>query len=257
MAELDLITKVVKAIQTPSFTRVLNRFITEIIDVDSTVIVGYQSGKRPVYLFDSLSRQRELLFNQYLPHHYTDDPFFNLMSTECESGIYCLKALIANQGFNQNFQADFYQSTHWKDELGIICNLGNGRYIAIFLGRFDHHFSQADSVLLTLYLELVVSLCGQHWKFEAFDMSSPPNSELKTMIERALDGFGEGLLTNAEHRVAKLLLLGLDSEGIAKQHGVKVGTVKNQRKKIYKKMKVASLGELFSSFLNHAINSNE
>nr|WP_275440582.1 helix-turn-helix transcriptional regulator [Vibrio sp. Of7-15] len=77
------------------------------------------------------------------------------------------------------------------------------------------------------------------------------------MIERALDGFGEGLLTNAEHRVAKLLLLGLDSEGIAKQHGVKVGTVKNQRKKIYKKMKVASLGELFSSFLNHAINSNE
>lgn len=257
MAELDRITQAVDAIGSPNFTRALNQFIASIIDVDCAVIVGYQLGKRPVYLFDSLSRQRELLFNHYLPHHYTDDPFFSLMNAHCESGIHRLKVLITSQGFNQNFQTDFYQLTHWKDELGIICHLGSGRYIAVFLGRFEHYFSQVDTTLLQPYLELIVSLCSQHWKLDAFDMSSPPSSELKVMIERALTSFGKGLLTNREQRVAKLLLLGLDSEGIANQHGVTVGTVKNQRKNIYKKLKVASLGELFSSFLNHAINSNE
>ncbi|WP_222422688.1 helix-turn-helix domain-containing protein [Rheinheimera sediminis] len=52
-----------------------------------------------------------------------------------------------------------------------------------------------------------------------------------------------------------MLLQGFDSEDIAQQLNIAVGTVKNHRKKIYAKLQIGSLSELFQLFLTHLLTS--
>ena len=72
---------------------------------------------------------------------------------------------------------------------------------------------------------------------------------------QAFSCFGQQLLTDKEQQIACLLLQGFDSEDIAQQLHISTGTVKNHRKKIYAKLQIGSLSELFQLFLTHLLAS--
>jgi DNA-binding CsgD family transcriptional regulator len=78
---------------------------------------------------------------------------------------------------------------------------------------------------------------------------------LQHQLSQAFSCFGQQLLTDKEQQIACLLLQGFDSLDIAQQLSISAGTVKNHRKKIYAKLQIGSLSELFQLFLTHLLTS--
>ncbi|EEW11639.1 transcriptional regulator, LuxR family [Vibrio mimicus VM573] len=84
----------IAALKTPQFTSRLVAVLRCIADFDCAVILGYRPNKHPIYLYDSLSTQRELLFQRYLTHAYLDDPFYIALEQNARSGVFHLSDLM-------------------------------------------------------------------------------------------------------------------------------------------------------------------
>ncbi|MCV5977904.1 hypothetical protein OFO29_36765, partial [Escherichia coli] len=60
------LAEAISALNTPNFTPKLMSVIHSIFDFDCAIILGYREGKHPIYLYDSIENERELLFQRYL-----------------------------------------------------------------------------------------------------------------------------------------------------------------------------------------------
>jgi len=67
--------------------------------------------------------------------------------------------------------------------------------------------------------------------------------------------FGTALLTTKEREITLLILQGYDSQDIAPLLQIALGTVKNHRKSIYRKLNVSSLSGLHQLFMTHLLAS--
>ena len=68
-------------------------------------------------------------------------------------------------------------------------------------------------------------------------------------VDSALEQFGVGVLSEREHEVIHLILLGHNSESVAHQLGISWNTARRHRTRAYAKLGVTSQGELFYAFL--------
>nr|WP_086937861.1 helix-turn-helix transcriptional regulator [Thaumasiovibrio occultus] len=238
------------------------RAIGLLIDFDCAVIVGYREGKHPIYLFDSIQSERDLLFQRYLTTSFQHDPFYQKLDSCKQQGIFTLRDVAKKGTDYKDYCAQFYHQTGWKDELSMLIDLGSERWVMIYLGcvdeqkRFD--ISQLDR--LKPYFPIIQSLCQQHWKQTPFTLSQPISSaesaQLRKLIEQALGSFGKTILTKREQEITALIAQGFDTSEIAQRLGLAHGTVKNHRKRIYAQLNVGSLSELFQLFLNHLITQS-
>lgn len=97
----------IAALKTPQFTSHLVAVLRCIADFDCAVILGYRPNKHPIYLYDSLSIQRELLFQRYLTHAYLDDPFYSALQHNTRSGVYHLSDLMPLNPQQKAYQHQF------------------------------------------------------------------------------------------------------------------------------------------------------
>ena len=70
-------------------------------------------------------------------------------------------------------------------------------------------------------------------------------------LDTALESFLPNLLTPRERSIVMRVLLGGSSLDIAEELGVSEGTIKNHRKRLYKKLGIVSERDLFARFLEH------
>ena len=56
------LAETISALNSPSFTPKLMHVIASLLSFDCAVILGYREGKHPIYLYDSIENERELLF---------------------------------------------------------------------------------------------------------------------------------------------------------------------------------------------------
>ncbi|PFG57773.1 regulatory LuxR family protein [Vibrio sp. ES.051] len=261
----NLLAEAISALNTPNFTPKLMRVIRTLFHFDCAVILGYREGKHPIYLYDSIENERELLFQRYLTNTFQNDPFF-LKLNECkQQGIFTLKD-VARKGVDfQSYCEQFYHQTGWKDELSMLIEVEPGRWVMLYFGYMQEgqRFSQQQTRQLQPYFSLIQSLCQQHWKQTEFTLSEPVitassySGSIRLAIEQALTTFGADTLTRREQEVASLLAQGFDTKEIAARLHLVQGTVKNHRKRIYSQLNVSSLSELFQLFLNHLITHSK
>ncbi|MDF2152953.1 helix-turn-helix transcriptional regulator [Vibrio sp. CAU 1672] len=256
------LAKAISALNTPHFTPALMRVIESVLNYDCAVILGYREGKHPIYLYDSITSERELLFQRYLTTSFQNDPFYQRLRDCKQQGIFTLKDVAGKDLDYDAYCQQFYHQTGWKDELSMLIKIEPGRWVMLCFGDLQagKRFSQQQTTKLRPYFPVIQSLCQQHWRPSEFVLSEPivvPGKipgNMHTAIKEGLNTFGRGLLTKREQEVASLLAQGFDSKEIAAQLNLVEGTVKNHRKRIYAQLKVASLGELFQLFLNHLIS---
>ncbi|MBY0418681.1 MAG: helix-turn-helix transcriptional regulator, partial [Pararheinheimera sp.] len=133
------------------------------------------------------------------------------------------------------------------------------RWIVLFIGyREPNQARYQTSYEIVVRLQgLLSALVRQHWGQDSFVVSSASTDKtgLQHQLIQAFSCFGQQLLTDKEQQIACLLLQGFDSEDIAQQLCISAGTVKNHRKKIYAKLQIGSLSELFQLFLTHLLAS--
>ncbi|MGR2668088.1 response regulator transcription factor [Vibrio campbellii] len=263
------LAETISALNSPSFTPKLMRVIASLLSFDCAVILGYREGKHPVYLYDSIENERELLFQRYLTTSFQNDPFYQKLNANKEQGIFTLKDLVGkdvarNDLDYQAYCEQFYYQTGWKDELSMLIEIEPTRWVMLYFGfmQDDKRFTKAQVTKLKPYFSIIQSLCQQHWKQTEFTLAEPvfsPNvysGQMRAAIESALISFGQTVLTNREQEIAALIAQGYDSKEIATQLDVAEGTVKNHRKRIYAQLNVASLSEFFQLFLNHLITQS-
>lgn len=70
------------------------RVIASLLSFDCAVILGYREGKHPIYLYDSIENERELLFQRYLTTSFQNDPFYQKLNANKEQGIFTLKDVV-------------------------------------------------------------------------------------------------------------------------------------------------------------------
>ena len=75
------------------------------------------------------------------------------------------------------------------------------------------------------------------------------DAESQGGVDSALEQFGVGALSEREHEVIHLILLGHNSESVAHQLGISWNTARRHRTRAYAKLGVSSQGELFYAFL--------
>tara|TARA_Y100000588_G_C14242134_1_gene919861 strand:- start:495 stop:1295 length:801 start_codon:yes stop_codon:yes gene_type:complete len=257
----NLLAEAISSLKSPSFTSKLMALIDSILTYDCAVILGLRNGKHPIYLYDSIENNRELLFDRYLTFAFQDDPFYKMLTIDEQQGVFSLKDVVQWGMDYQTYCNQFYLQTGWKDELSILIKVEATRWVIIYLGctKSGNSFTSLNVETLKSYFVIIQSLCRQHWKQTEFLLAEPvfsPKSysvKRREFIENALHTFGNDLLSTREKQIACLIVQGLDTKEIAKQLDITEGTVKNHRKRIYAQLKVASLGELFQVFLNHII----
>lgn len=253
-----LLTRAIEALGSAAFPRALAGLLQSLIDCDCLLMVGYRRGGPAVYLYDNLSRRRELLFQRYLNGLYTEDPFCRALSAGLEPGVYSLRGLAAEQGMSPRYLADFYRDTGWREELGLVIRLSHGQWLMMFMGRLQPRlFGPAEQASLRRRLPLLEALCRRHWPVGTAPLAlAPPGGlDMEQRVQAALASFGRGRLTRREAQVAALLVQGMDNEAIAASLGIGAGTVKNHRKHLYAKLGVDSRSALFARFLSHLITA--
>lgn len=252
----------ISALRTTHFTSAFTKLLSRLVTFDCAVIVGYRPGKHPIYLFDSLHQQRELLFQRYLMDAYQDDPFLLLLAQQQKEGVFTAKNIDSFKYRDGDYQQDFYQQTGWQDELCITLYLSEARWIVVYLGKLKGRaepqvrFTDAERHQVTCYLSVLSALCQQHWNTPFHLASATVNGDIAATLRQSVGSFGKTLLTAREQQVAALMVQGMDSQEIAEYLAIGHGTVKNHRKRIYAQLGVASLSELFSLFLNHIVASS-
>ncbi|WP_110457345.1 response regulator transcription factor [Shewanella algidipiscicola] len=257
----NLLADSISSLKSPSFTSKLMALIDSILGYDCAVILGLRKGKHPIYLYDSIENNRELLFDRYLTSAFQDDPFYKMLTIDEQQGVFSLKDVVQRDMDYQTYCNQFYLQTGWKDELSILIKVEETRWVVIYLGctHVGNSFSLSNVKTLKSYFAVIQSLCQQHWKQTEFLLAEPvfsPESytaKRREFIEDGLHSFGKDLLSTREKLIARLILQGLDTKEIAKQLDITEGTVKNHRKRIYAQLRVSSLSELFQIFLNHII----
>lgn len=250
------IAKAVAALHSAIFSNHFCALLQHIVAFDEAVIVGYKEAKRPIYLYDSINQSRELLFQRYLTDAFLHDPFYLAIQQASAGGVYTLKEVSGSLADYKSYRREFYAHTAWHDELCLSVKLDQSRWVAVYIGRTQTpHFTANDINGLTAGFELLSSLCHQQWAHAPFSLPDAPieRLEVRQLIAHALTSIGSQVLTKREQQITALLVQGLDSKEISWQLGIGIGTVKNHRKKIYEKLNVSSLSELFQFFLSHLI----
>jgi len=262
MSESQLNTTLAEAISSigsSRFTLMLMRLLELLCAHDNAVILGYKRGKHPVYLFDSLESNRNLLLQQYLASAFKQDPFYDKL-LEREEGIFSLERVMKKSEHRDYFN-QFYAQTGWQDELCLLISIGPESDVLIFLGvtNEENSFTADQLACFKRHFPVIKALCQQHWQHAAFNLAQSFNeivlsqTTMRSYLDESLQTFAQSVLTKRQQQIASLLVQGLDSCEIAGQLGLSVGTVKNYRKRIYALLHINSLSEFFQLFLNHLL----
>lgn len=261
-SEYHKLSQCITALHSPSFSSTLIAMLAEVVAFDCAIILGHRDNKHPIYLFDSIQTQRELLFQRYLLHYYQHDPLYDSVLGAAQQGVFHLAQVMKKDTSSTLaphaiYQQEFYRQTQWQDEAAIIITLDEQRAIAIYLGvtQAGNTFQTADINALSQRFDTIAALCQQHWINADLLLAEPQTAQhdVSQWVRKAIGDFGQQQLSQREQEIAALLIQGLDSKEIAQQLGITLGTVKNHRKRIYAQLNVASLSELFQLFLNHLI----
>ena len=257
---LSLVSETISALNTPKFSAKIMQLTHACLAFDCAVILGCKEAKRPIYLYDSIEKERELLFQRYLTNDYQNDPFIRYLNTHQQQGIFTLKEVISKDLDYHAYCRRFYQQTGWKDELGIFIEIEPELWVIICLGFINdkNHISIKRLSELKPYFCIIESLCRQHWKRADFHLAEPikdhlGGTQLHASVQHALTTFGRDILTKREQEITVLIAQGYDSKEIALKLAISEGTVKNHRKRIYQQLNIASLSEFFQLFYNHLI----
>ncbi|WP_206099332.1 response regulator transcription factor [Rheinheimera mangrovi] len=199
------------------------------------------------------------MFYHYLMDSYLQDPFYRRAQQATDDGLWRLQDLFDSANAGKSYQKHFTEKTSLHDEFCLSFKLEPKRWIVLFIGYREPNQSRYQSSYETLagLQSLLRALVRQHWGQDSFVLSSASSDKtgLQHQLSNAFSCFGQQLLTDKEQQIVCLLLQGFDSEDIAQQLHISAGTVKNHRKKIYAKLQIGSLSELFQLFLTHLLAS--
>lgn len=260
---LTALATLVEKLAQPGFAAALVGWFRSLTALEQVVVLAIDQRERPVYLYDELQQARELLFEQYLPHYFQQDPVYQAIRQGIQPGFYLASQLAGDFATDvravaqQPYQQQFYQRTGWQHELVCLLQLQPDLWWVLSMTLPDAAAAAQATTDLQPYLSLCQALCQQHHRlFRLGTAQLPPPLQMQP----ALSQFGLAILPTRPYQVLQLLLQGLDNQAIAQRLQLSTGTVRNHRKTIYRQFRVRSMAELSAlalSYLQQATAQSE
>jgi DNA-binding CsgD family transcriptional regulator len=231
-------------------------FVGEVVPNNVTAVFAWQAGRRPRHMHENYDARRKQVANQiYMKGAYLLDPFF-VASQNIESDCVLRLRDVQTDKFRQSeYYRSYYVSTGLIDEISFYARCENDTFLAISIGRYRgaQKFSQRDYGRACFFLPVVAALVRRQWLAEVGGDSSGRHQsthDAALPLPQLLEQEPFAVLTAREREIVALMLRGHSSKSIAGAVAISVGTVKNHRKNIYRKLAVHSQSELFARFLN-------
>ena len=231
-------------------------FIAALLPFSSSLTTVLRPDGRPILLHDDISpERRETVVDSYLRGAYLLDPFHGFVCRNPGTRVLRLKDIQPDHFRKTEFFRSYYAHARLADEIGIIVERRDGSHIFVSLGLAwgTGTFSRRGQERLAFLLPVIAALLLKNWDCDAPDdggnaAATPAGAHCALDDLLVMDEFER--LTTREREVVRLMLLGHSSKSIAHCLDIAVGTVKNHRKNIYRKLAIRSQSALFARFLN-------
>ncbi|HEX3217546.1 MAG TPA: helix-turn-helix transcriptional regulator [Aestuariivirgaceae bacterium] len=218
--------------------------IRELVPQDLVTVTRYSTTQRPEFV--SHRNFSDAMVKRYLEIYYLHDPFFDFWRRHRRPGVVPLKSLAGRDVKRGRYVAEFLAQSVICDEVGVLLDDGPGWCLGIFLDRSEKVFSSAEIARLEGQFPVFAALHGLDTKSRrpGFMRTDQPPA----IAGRVDDSLPERLwpeLSSRERQLVGLILAGYPTALIAKRLGISVGTVKNHRRSIYRKLDITTERELF------------
>ena len=234
-------------------------FIDRLLPFTSSLVTVFDRHRPPVVLYDDIVPERHaIVVGPYLSGAYLLDPFYEYVLLGRGSRVIRLKHIQPDHFRKTEFYRNYYANTRLADEVGIAVQRTDGAHIFVSIGldRGDGSFSKQSYHKAVSFMPIIAALLLRQWdrapsggdrKDE--DGSRKDRAGLHPTLDDILKRGDFHCLTTREREIVSLMLKGHSSKSIARCLDIAVGTVKNHRKNLYRKLALTSQSVLFARFL--------
>jgi DNA-binding CsgD family transcriptional regulator len=248
---LDGVAAAIDSIGGTTKWHALAELITRVAVAEPPLICIFRNSDPPQVVSHGVKPEdMEIQIERYVRGPYVLDPFFTIYQQGALSGLYTLRHIAPDQLRQSQYFQEFYRYTRLLDEVCYLARLDDGHAcVQVSVARFagEKHFASRDIAALARIDPLVQALIRKNW---ASDRLPPPE---RTLSSRALEQFGRPALTAREHQVVGMILRGHSSKSAARALAISGETVRNHRKRIYRKLGVDSQAQLFAQFIESTL----
>jgi len=236
------------------FYRDLRDAIGVHLKADLTMIMRYSKHGTPEYLTRDGLKQKHM--ELYVHGLYRVDPIYRLCRDGVASGVLDLREISTADDTSGNYFNIFLSLTGMVDDLAILLPLPCGSASLGLVFERQVHFREAELDEMRSVYPLIDSLHRLQLRFCT-------GGEFGRLIDReeplglppleygaALDAFLRGKLTPRERDIMRLILLGYPNAKTAELLKLTVHTIKNHKKRMYKKLDITTERELFLNFIS-------
>lgn len=246
-----------------SFYARLLEAVSPLLDWQCRAVVRYSRSSVPVYLIEEGADPE--VIELYLRGYYRVDPYYAAFTknhvADRDGCMMVLSRDLRRQDVNP-YIVVFAPTAKWADEIGILLPCHDGTAIGLFWEVIGRTFEADEIARITDIKPLIAGLHAAHdgrlRERTEIEEQPPPPAESPPQepvpVEHAIESFltgGKTELTPREREIVRLSLAGLSNADIAEELGIEIGSVKNHRGRLYKKLGIANERDLFRLFLDH------
>lgn len=211
----------------------------------------------PVYLADTYADPvSKAAVQRYVGTTYEINPVHNAIRGGLGGGVYRMADLAPDNwsATTADVIADdteeiSFRTPGWPQglqEVSVLVDLDGGIVGEISLARtaVPGGIPGADLDVVRAFLPLIRSA------FLGLAAAAPRDRQADQSGSRALESFGNGILSPREAQIARMILKGHSSLSISLILGIAVPTVKSHRRNAYAKLGIATQQQLFQAFLD-------
>jgi DNA-binding CsgD family transcriptional regulator len=221
--------------------------IRELVPQDLVTVTRYSTTQRPEFI--AHRNFSDEMVARYLDIYYLHDPFFHYWRRHCRPGVVPLRSLAGGHVKRGRYVVEFLAQSVICDEVGVLLDDGTGWCLGIFLDRSHKAFSSAEIARLEEQFPVFAALHALDIKSRqpGFMRTDQPPAIARKIDERLPDQLWPEL-SSRERQLVGLILAGYPTALIAQRLNISVGTVKNHRRSIYRKLDITTERELFLQY---------
>jgi len=241
VASHTALARTIEQIGSPRFWRQLILVLRHWVPFDNALAIHFPSQGAPHVLEEYDAAPAPAAGELYLDGLYLLDPFYQAAREGLASGFYHLEEVAPDHFWQADYYLNYFQDHVLEDEVQFLLQLPDG-VLSLSLGM-RRTFDSAELGKLSLISSWVLALLDQNWTRMGISVPvQPPAGD-------ALAKFGQGLLSERELEIARLILRGYSSKAMAQRLGISPETIKAHRRHLYAKLDISSQPELFSLFI--------
>jgi len=243
------LARTIEHIGSPRFWRQLVLVLRHWVSFDNALAIHFPFQGAPHVLEEYDAAPAPAAGELYLDGLYLLDPFYQAAREGLASGFYHLEEVAPDHFWQADYYLNYFQDHVLVDEVQFLLQLPDG-VLSLSLGM-RRVFDSAELGKLNLVSAWVLALLQQNWTRIAISVPVRPP------VGDALAKFAQGLLSEREREIARLILRGYSSKAMAQRFGISPETIKAHRRHLYAKLNISSQPELFSMFIRELGFSDE